>query len=202
MLYLTNRFQVAVHLFSNRSQMMSKCGKNKKVAHEGQPRVSLMFLPHFYVLCGLLLNRRRVTWNLFVLCNKELKKVLIMTSSITSVLQQIISENQLECVHNGAYYIICFTFEDFRICSHFNNINQGAWYVYKPLFGSSVATCQLACSEISLSIIEKKLKRSPRKDQTQYNLADGVTALAQLYALIMMRALYPNFIIIYTKSRF
>ena len=28
---LTNRFQVAVRLFSNRSQMTSKCGKNKKV---------------------------------------------------------------------------------------------------------------------------------------------------------------------------
>ena len=32
--YLTNRFHVAVHLFCNRSQMTSKCGKNKKVAHE------------------------------------------------------------------------------------------------------------------------------------------------------------------------
>ena len=31
--YLTNRFRVDVRLFSNRSQM--KCGKNKKVAHEG-----------------------------------------------------------------------------------------------------------------------------------------------------------------------
>ena len=33
MIYLTNRFHVAVRLFSNRSQMTSKCGKNKKVAH-------------------------------------------------------------------------------------------------------------------------------------------------------------------------
>ena len=33
-LHLTKRFQVAVHLSSNRSQMTSKCGKNKKVAHE------------------------------------------------------------------------------------------------------------------------------------------------------------------------
>ena len=31
---LLNRFRVAVRLFSNRSQMTSKCGKNKKVAHE------------------------------------------------------------------------------------------------------------------------------------------------------------------------
>ena len=32
--YLTNSFQVAMHLLSNRSQMMSKCRKNKKVAQE------------------------------------------------------------------------------------------------------------------------------------------------------------------------
>ena len=31
---LTKRFLVAVRLFSNRSQMTSKRGKNKKVAHE------------------------------------------------------------------------------------------------------------------------------------------------------------------------
>ena len=55
-----------MRLFSNRSQMTSKCGKNKQVAHEAQPSVSLMFLPHFDVLCDLLLNRRTATWNLFV----------------------------------------------------------------------------------------------------------------------------------------
>ena len=51
--------------------MTSKCGKNKKVAHEAQPSVSLMFLPHFDVLCDLLLIRRTATWNLFVLYNKK-----------------------------------------------------------------------------------------------------------------------------------
>ena len=71
-IYLTNRFHVAVRLFSNVSQMTSKCGKNKKVAQEVQPSVSLMFLPHFDVLCDLLLNRRTATWNLFVLHNKKL----------------------------------------------------------------------------------------------------------------------------------
>ena len=34
MLYLTNRFYLAVRLLSYRSQMTSKCGKNRKVAHE------------------------------------------------------------------------------------------------------------------------------------------------------------------------
>ena len=71
-----------MHLFSNKSQMTSIWGKNKKVAHEVQPSVSLMFLPHFDILCDLLLNRRTATWNLFVLYNKELKKVSMMTSSI------------------------------------------------------------------------------------------------------------------------
>ena len=60
---LTNRFHVAVCLFNNRSQMKSKCGKNKKV-----------FLPHFDVLCGLLLNRHTAIWNLFVLYSKKIKK--------------------------------------------------------------------------------------------------------------------------------
>ena len=64
---LTNRFQVAVHLLSNRSQMTSN------VAHEAQPSMSLMFLPHFDIHCDLFLNRRMATWNLFVLYDKELK---------------------------------------------------------------------------------------------------------------------------------
>ena len=62
-----------MRLLSNRSQMTSKCGKNKKVAHKVQLSVSLMFLPHFDILCDLLLNRCTATWNLFVLYNKELK---------------------------------------------------------------------------------------------------------------------------------
>ena len=42
-LYLTNRFQVAVLLFSNRSQMTSKCGKDRKVAHEAQPVTQIYY---------------------------------------------------------------------------------------------------------------------------------------------------------------
>ena len=57
-----------------KTQIRVVSGKNKKVAHEAQLSVSLMFLPHFDVLCNLLLNRRTATWNLFVLYNKELKK--------------------------------------------------------------------------------------------------------------------------------
>ena len=41
MVYLTNRFHVSVRLFSKRSQMTSKCGKNKEVAQEPQVSVWL-----------------------------------------------------------------------------------------------------------------------------------------------------------------
>ena len=61
---LTNRFQVAVRLFNNRSQMTSKYG-NKKVAHKAQPSVSLMFLPRFDVLCDLLLRYKYLSENQF-----------------------------------------------------------------------------------------------------------------------------------------
>ena len=33
------------------------------------------------------------------------------------------------------YSPFCILVEDFRLCSHYNNINYSAWHVYKPLFG-------------------------------------------------------------------
>ena len=63
--HLTNRLDIVVRLFSNRSKITSKSVKNKEVAHEPQASVSLMFLPHFGVFCDLLLNRPTATWNLF-----------------------------------------------------------------------------------------------------------------------------------------
>ena len=80
--HLTNRFQVAVHLFSNRSQRTSKCGKNISDTLSSASCATFLFLPHFDIICDLLLNRCMATWNLLVLCNKEFKKVLMMTSSI------------------------------------------------------------------------------------------------------------------------
>ena len=50
-------------------------------------------------------------------------------------------------------YPFRFLFEDFRLCSRYNNISYGAWHVFKPLFVFSVPTC----SEISLSINETRL---------------------------------------------
>ena len=66
LLYKTNGFQVAMRLFSNRSQWRSKCGKNIGDTLSCASCVTFLFLPHFDVICDLLLNRRTATWNLFV----------------------------------------------------------------------------------------------------------------------------------------
>ena len=65
LLYKTNRFQVAVRLFSNRSQRTSKCGKNISDTLGCASCATFLFLPHFDVICDLLLNRHTATWNLF-----------------------------------------------------------------------------------------------------------------------------------------
>ena len=50
MLYIKDKFHVAVRLFSSRPQMTPK----------------LVFLPHFDVFCDLLLDRPTASWNLLV----------------------------------------------------------------------------------------------------------------------------------------
>ena len=52
--------------FSNRSQKTSKCGKNISDTLGYASSATFLFLPHFGVICDLLLNRRTATWNLFV----------------------------------------------------------------------------------------------------------------------------------------
>ena len=58
-LYKINRLHVATHLVSNRSQKMSKFGLN---ISDTLP--TFLFLPHFYVICYVLLNRHMATLNL------------------------------------------------------------------------------------------------------------------------------------------
>ena len=50
----------------NRSQKTSKCGKNISDTLGYASCATYLFLPHFDVICDLLLNRRTATWNLFV----------------------------------------------------------------------------------------------------------------------------------------
>ena len=60
-----------MHPFSNRSQMTTKCSKNKQGAHKVISKCITDVLTTFDVLCNLLLNRRMATWNLFVLYKKQ-----------------------------------------------------------------------------------------------------------------------------------
>ena len=53
-------------LFSNRSQRTSKCGKNISDTLGCASCATFLFLPHFGVICDLLLKRYTATWNLFV----------------------------------------------------------------------------------------------------------------------------------------
>ena len=55
-----------MRLFSNRSQRTSKCSKNISDTLGCASCATFLFLPHFDVICDLLLNRRTATWNLFV----------------------------------------------------------------------------------------------------------------------------------------
>ena len=55
-----------MHLFTNRSQRTSKCGKNISDTLGCASCTTFLFLPHLDVIFDLLLNRRTATWNLFV----------------------------------------------------------------------------------------------------------------------------------------
>ena len=58
---------VKLNLSNNRSQKTSKCGKNiSDTLCYARSCATFFFLPHFDVICDLLLNRRTATWNLFV----------------------------------------------------------------------------------------------------------------------------------------
>ena len=62
LLYKTNRFHVAVRLFSKRSQRTSKCGKNISDTFRCASYATFLFLPHVDVICDLILNRPMATW--------------------------------------------------------------------------------------------------------------------------------------------
>ena len=64
LLYKTNRFQVAVHLFSTRSQMMSKCGKD--LSGLTACVTLFLFLPSFYIICVSITEK--LNTNIFVKC--------------------------------------------------------------------------------------------------------------------------------------
>lgn len=66
LLHKTNISHVVMHLFHNRSQKTSKCGKHISDTLGCTSCATFFFLPHFDVIRDLLLNGRIATWNLFV----------------------------------------------------------------------------------------------------------------------------------------
>ena len=87
------------------------------------------------------------------------------------------------------------------LCSRYSNLT------YSP--GIFANLCSLF-PKFHCQLTKEKLGRSPGKGRTWYNLADGVTTLAQFYALYShrarsfnqwQRALYPNFIINSHRAR-
>ena len=59
---LTNRFHVAMRLFSNRSQITSKCGKNKKVAHKAIAECVTDVLTTFWRLLWSISKQMPLNW--------------------------------------------------------------------------------------------------------------------------------------------
>ena len=53
-----------------------------------------------------------------------------------------------------------FFFKDFRFCLRYNNVKYCAWHVYKPLFGSSVATFWLAFPKFHFQSTKKAREKS------------------------------------------
>ena len=68
LLYKTNRFHVAVRLFSIDHRRRQNVVRTS-VTHSPNGLCQFVFLRHFKVFCDLLLNRRMATWNLFVKCH-------------------------------------------------------------------------------------------------------------------------------------
>ena len=70
MLHNTNRFHVAVCLYSYRSQKTLNCGK--KISG------NLYHLTTFEVICNLLRNKPTATWNLFVNEKKSVHQPMVL----------------------------------------------------------------------------------------------------------------------------
>ena len=102
----TTRFHVAENLFRNtcRSQMTSKCGKDKKVSHKSQLSMSLMFLPHFDILDVIYHCYHPLQHRIYLLYTIKRQNVANGEVIYVTVLQQILSKNQSNCMYNSAYH--------------------------------------------------------------------------------------------------
>ena len=65
-----------------------------------------MFLPHFDVICDLLLNRRTATWNLFVLYNNKETKSFLITFTINRKPPPFAHLVEHEAIQNAAILLV------------------------------------------------------------------------------------------------
>ena len=65
------------HLFSNRSRKMSKCGENISDSLEYCLCNTFLFLPHFDVICDLILNRYMATCMYDLLAHQTMESEII-----------------------------------------------------------------------------------------------------------------------------
>lgn len=99
---LTNRFYVAVGLYSDRSQMTWKWSKNWKVANKAQPSVSLMLSQHFK---SSVIYYCTDPWPDIIYLFQMLKnKVLWMVTSSTSALQRH-KQEPIKSLYSSAHQV-------------------------------------------------------------------------------------------------
>ena len=114
--YLTNRLHVAVHLSSNRSQMTSKCGKNKKVAHVAIAECVTDVLTTFWRPLWSITGQMHGNRNPFVLYNKELKFVRIKAANISRKARE-----------SGAFPILTTRKKPFGVSYDLYQMKQSHW---------------------------------------------------------------------------
>ena len=88
-----------MRLFSNRSQRTSKCGKNISDTLGCASCATFLVLPHFDVICDLLLNRHTATWNLFVRYNMREIRVRMLVTCTSSIMIKPFAFS--ECLYEG-----------------------------------------------------------------------------------------------------
>ena len=96
---LTNRFHVAMHLFSNRSQMISKCRKDKKKDMKSS-RVSLWLSNKIWISSVIYCCTDNWQHGIYLVYIARKQNAVCSDSIYASVPQYIISKDQSNSAHN------------------------------------------------------------------------------------------------------
>ena len=139
--FLTNRFHVAVHVFSNRSQMMSKCGKNKKKWHTRHSKVCHWYFYHILtssVTCywkdtcqhGICLFYIRKNWNVW-------KKSLFILNFATFTDTKIALWYNLLSIQNEANWLVAMLSKEVWLVQRIMQLSNLNWVLSSSMRLSS-----------------------------------------------------------------